>query len=122
MDMQDLDQMGEPNCVSRANVRANMMRRGIFWSRTPVRLVAVHKINAITGRCKGRADSMTTITDDFMRQMMARTKEYCVVILKTAEPAQRERHEDYLGTREAECRLREGDYRRPSAPLRMAAT
>jgi hypothetical protein len=25
---------------------------------------------------------MTTITDDFMQQMMARTKEYCIVILK----------------------------------------
>jgi len=32
---------------------------------------------------------MTTITDDFMRQMMARTKEYCVVILKAGPNRQR---------------------------------
>ena len=36
---------------------------------------------------------MTTITDEFMRQMMSTTKNYCVVILKAGP----NRNEDYVG-------------------------
>jgi len=41
----------------------------------------------------GEDDYMTTITDEFMRQMMSTTKNYCVVILKAGP----NRNEDYVG-------------------------
>ena len=37
---------------------------------------------------------MTTVTDDYMQQMMARTKEYCIVILKAGP----NRHIERAGT------------------------
>jgi hypothetical protein len=114
MDMQDLIRWDSPE-LPRANMRGES-----FSIRKPF---LVFKINAITGRCKGRADSMTTITDDFMRQMMARTKEYCVVILKAGPNLH---NESAMKTIWEHARrnfaLREEGVLSMSVPLRMAAT